>query len=158
MKRRPRLEVLDLSGMKWDGGAPMPQLLAGTRRATVLCYESPETGGDECLMEICFDGCSTVRMGHPNDEVLHAHPLYRCGMKFYEAHLVHNSPWLDEHRRMNSVHEAHSDATWASLNHYFLAFHDEVVEAIAQGISARRLEGDMASELARVAREMAADV
>lgn len=34
----PSVEVLDL-GLKWDGGAPMPQLLMNHRRAVVLCYE-----------------------------------------------------------------------------------------------------------------------
>jgi len=58
---------------------------------------------------------------------------------------------------MNSVHARHSDETWGRLNHYLSTFHDEVVEAVAQGISARRLAGDMATELARAASELAAD-
>lgn len=56
------------------------------------------------------------------------------------------------------MHEYHSDATWDRLNHYFLPFHDEVVEALARGITARRLDGDMASELGRAAAELASDV
>jgi hypothetical protein len=39
-----------------------------------------------------------------------------------------------------------------------LAFHDEVVEAIAGGISVRRLKGDMTAELARSAAGLATDV
>lgn len=82
----------------------------------------------------------------------------RCGegLSFYEAHVVHDSPWLEEHRRMNTVHDYHSDATWERLHHYFLAFHDEVVEALARGISARRVSGDMSAEALRVAAEVAA--
>ena len=71
-------------------------------------------------------------MGHPNDEVLHGHSLWGKGLTFYEAHIVHDSPWLEEHRQMNAVHDYHSDATWERLHHRFVAFHDEVVEALAK--------------------------
>ncbi|UFN43301.1 hypothetical protein [Nocardioides okcheonensis] len=155
MKHRAQVEVLDL-GLKWDAGAPLPMLVAGARSAIVLCYESLATGEGEHVIEIRFEGCSNIRMGHPNDEVLHGHPFWGRGLSFYEAHVVHDSPWLEEHRRINSVHDYHSDATWDRLNHYFLAFHDEVVEALARDISARRVSGDMAAESARVAAEVAA--
>ncbi len=151
-----RAEVLDL-GLKWDAGAPMPMLIAGARRAVVLCYESLATGEEEHVIEISFEGCSNVQMGHPNDEVLHGHPLWGRGLSLYEAHVVHNSPWLEEHRRINSVHDYHSDATWERLHHYLLAFHDEVVEALASDISARRVSGDMVAESLRAAAELAAE-
>lgn len=156
MRHRRRAEVLDL-GLKWDAGAPLPMLISGARSTVVLCYESLATGDGEYLIEIRFEGCSNVRMGHPNDEVLHGHPLWGRGLSFYEAHVVHDSPWLEEHRRINSVHDYHSDATWERLNHYFLAFPDEVVEALARDISARRVSGDMAAESLRVAAEVAAE-
>lgn len=156
-RRRPRVraEVVDL-GIKWDAGAPLPMLLAGSNLAVVLCYESLASGDGDFVMEIRLEGTLSVRMGHPNDEVLHGHPLWPAGLKFYEAHVIHDSPWLEEHRRVNSVHDYHSDDTFERCKHYFLAFHDEVVEALATNVSARRVEGDMATEALRVAAEIAA--
>ena len=152
MTGTPQLEVIDLDGLKWDIGAPMPVLLAGRQDAVVLCYEGSTSGAEELsVMEIRFEMYTSVRMGHPNDEVIEGHPLWACGMEPYEAHKVHNSPLLAEHRRINSVHPQHKDERWADKSHYFLAFHDEVVEALADRISARRLEGTMAAELARAA-------
>lgn len=108
-------------------------------------------------MEVAFTGCVSARMGGPNDEALHGHPLYEHGLKFYEAHRVANSPWLAEQRAINAVHEYHDDRGWDRYNHYLLAFHDEMVEALATSIAARRLPGSMAEELARLASEMAED-
>lgn len=153
----PRPELVDLGGLKWDAGAPMPKLLVGSHDAVVLCYESLSTGSDEYVMEIRFEGCFSARMGVPNEEVLHGHPLWEHGLRHYEAHIVHNSHLLEHHRRINSVHDYHRDEVWDALNHYFLVFHDEVVEVLARGISARRLDGDMATELAKVAAELAAE-
>lgn len=157
MTSQPRLEVVDLGDMQWDAGAPMPRLLVGSQHAVVLCYESLSTGSGEFVMEVRFEGCMSARMGHPNEEVLHGHPLWNHGLKHYEAHIVHSSPLLAEHRWINSIHDYHRDEEWTPLNHYFLAFHDEVVEILARRISARRLDGDMATELARAAAELAAE-
>ena len=157
MTSSPQLEVVDTGGLKWDAGAPMPKLLVGSQHAVVLCSESPTAGSDEYVMEIRFDGCFSARMGHPNDEVLHGYPLWAHGLRHYEAHVVHNSQLLEEHRRVNSVRDYHRDEVWDALNHYFLVFHDEVVEVLARGISARRLDGDMATALARAAAELAAE-
>ena len=131
-------------------------LLAGANFAVVLCYESLASGDGGFVIEIRFEGSLSVRMGHPNDEVLQGHPLWPAGLKLYEAHVIHDSPWLEEHRRVNSVHDHHSDATFDGRKHYFLAFHDEVVEALANDVSARRLKGDMATEALRVAAQIAA--
>jgi hypothetical protein len=154
MTSPPRIEVLDL-GVNWDGGAPMPQLLIGSHTAVILCYEQLASLEDEDhVIKIKFDDCLSVRMGHPNDEVLHAHPYWDLGLQGYEAHLVHDSPLIREHRRINAHHEWHSDSEWDQLNHYFLVFHDEVVEAVAKGIGATRVPGDLATELAQVAAEL----
>lgn len=157
MTSAPHVDVVDLGELKWDGGTPMPKLLVGGQHAVVLCYESLATGFDEYVMEVRFDGCVSARMGDPNEEVLHGHPLWEHGLRHYEAHVVHNSQLLREYRRINSVHDYHRDEVWDALNHYFLVFHDEVVEVLARSMSARRLDGDMATELAKAAAELAAE-
>lgn len=143
--------------MTWDTGAPLPRLLVGSRHAVVLCYANVSSDSSGFVMEIRFDGCLSARIGHPNDEVLHGHPLWDFGLVPYEAHIVHNSPLHAEHRRINSAHEHHRDEAWADLNHYLLVFHDDIVEVLAQGISARRLDGDMPTELMRAAAELAVE-
>ena len=90
-----------------------------------------------------FDGQVSVRFGHPNDEVLSGHPLYGRGLEPYAAHEVHNSALLAEHVRINSVHPSHDAASWAEVRHYFLVFHDDIVEVLAEGISAQRATGTM---------------
>lgn len=150
-----RAEVVDL-GVKWSGGAPMPLLLTAMDVALLLCYEALADAENEHVMEVRFDGCLSARMGHPNDEVLSGHPLWGKGLKFYEAHLIHDSALIAEHRRLNSVHPYHRDEVFDRLNHYLLVFKDEVVEVLAQHVSARRVDGDMATEAKRAASDVAA--
>lgn len=155
MTTTPHAEVLDL-GLPWDGGAPLPQLITDGSTAVVLCYGQLASQDEERhVIRIAFEGCASVRMGHPNDEVLHGHPLWGHGLELYEAHLIHDSPFLAEHRRINAQHAQHSDAHWDELHHYLLVFHDEVVEVLAEGISATRVAGDLGAAVAQAATEFA---
>ncbi|MEJ2579686.1 MAG: hypothetical protein P8Z68_11440 [Kineosporiaceae bacterium] len=90
-----------------------------------------------------FDGQVSVRFGHPNDEALSGHPLNGRGLEPYAAHEVHNSALLAEHARINSIHPHHDPARWAKVRHYFLAFRDDVVEVLAEGVSAGTARGTM---------------
>jgi len=98
---------------------------------------SPSDTGDADLIRIDISGYASVRMGSPNDDALHGHPLHGRGLVPYEAHEVHNSAWLEEHIRVNSAHPAHRDASWRQQRHILLAFHDEMVEVLCREISAR---------------------
>ncbi len=139
-------EVIDL-GVQWDAGAPLPHLVAGGLRAAIICRSalhdptwdgtwttmvSPSDTGESDLIRIDISGYASVRIGSPNDEALHGHPLHGRGLVAYEAHEVHNSAWLEEHIRVNSVHPAHRDAPWRGLRHILLAFHDEMVEVLCR--------------------------
>ena len=44
---------------------------------------------------------------------------------------------------MNSVHPLHSEAPFRELHHYVLLFHDEMLEALADGIEARPARGTL---------------
>lgn len=156
-------EVIDL-GVHWDTGAPLPHLVAGGLRAAIICRSalhdptwdgtsttmvSPSDTEEADLIRIDISGYASVRIGSPNDEALHGHPLHGRGLVTQEAHEVHNSAWLEEHIRVNSVHPAHRDEPWRRLRHILLAFHDEMVEVLCREISARVLRGnfgDVASD------------
>ena len=95
-----RAEVVDIPGLAWDGGAPMPVLLATDIQALFACYLPTE---DDRVVVAQVERYSSVRLGLPNDEVVHGHP---CGadLMHYGVHVIHDSPWLAEVRSIESVH------------------------------------------------------
>jgi hypothetical protein len=50
---------------------------------------------------------------------------------------VLNPAWVEKTIRVNSVHPSHSHTQFRQLHHYALLFHDEMVEALADGIGRR---------------------
>jgi hypothetical protein len=161
-------EVLDL-GFRWDIGAPLPHLLCNGSRAFVVCFaERPDQSFDGTSVEIVSPddertdwfgiielwGCASVRLGAPNDEAIEGHPLEGKGLAGYVAHEVRNSAWLEEHIRINSVHPNHSDEIWRARRHYFLMFHDEMFEAIADGIQGRVVHSSLRCVLDQLTTEL----
>jgi hypothetical protein len=80
---------------------------------------------------IRFSGYLKMQFGHPNDEVLGGHPLYARGLKPYTFHFVENSPWFEEVKRQNSVHDRHSNSWAKDTKHYIITFHDDTLEVLA---------------------------
>ncbi|MDB4942842.1 MAG: hypothetical protein JWP97_2376 [Labilithrix sp.] len=132
----------------WDVGAPLPHVLTGSGRAgLVYVAREPVTGWDgtsvhvrsaadeelDTVAVVWFERVAGVRVGAPNDEVIHGHPLHGRGLAPYDAHCIVNSRWKSELQTINSVHSQFNVARWAACNHYFLAFHDEAVECAAHG-------------------------
>ena len=72
--------------------------------------------------------------GHPNEEVLHGHPLFEKGVVRFGVSQVLNSSWIKDLERVNSVHEKHRSGWQASLNHYIFSFHDSTFECVAAEI------------------------
>jgi hypothetical protein len=152
-------------GVEWDTGAPTPVLLSGRRTlvafyrrsgVAALGYDTPvarDTAHDEGVAVIEFQRARIVKIGSPNDEVLHGHPLWGSGLRFYSAHVVENSPWVRELVDINRVHSRFDPARWADVRHYVLAFHDETLECIARDAVARLEPGTMADVVRRLARE-----
>jgi hypothetical protein len=107
----------------------------------------PSTSEHELWAIIEFHSCASVRFGAPNDEAVHGHPLWEKGLELYAAHEVHNSPWLEEHIRINAVHPQHSEEPWRRLHHYMLLFHDEMLECLALGFTARLARTNLAAAM-----------
>jgi hypothetical protein len=151
-------------GVQWDVGAPLPHLLTSGLRTLLAFYLSepdPQWDGtyvrvvdpsDEqpaSLALVEFVACSAVKMGPPNDEVIHAHPLYGRGLAAYQPLTVVNSRWIAELIAINRVHEQFSAAHWEGQHHFLFPFHDETVEAVARDVRLATSREPMRALLAR---------
>ena len=161
-------QVIDF-GPRWDGGAPLPHLISNGSRAFIVCHAdqpdphwdgtyvtvvSPADSHTSLFVVIELWGCHDIRLGGPNDEAMHGHPLHGKGLAGYQAHEVLNSAWIEEAIKVNSVHPQHSDAPFRQLHHYVLLFHDEMAEALARGIEARLVPGTMRAILSELAESL----
>lgn len=78
-----------------------------------------------------FEGVLQFRLGYPNDEALHGHPLAKHGMQQYQAYLVENSPLIAEIENQNRVHPAFRPGIYDKFRHWVVTFHDETLEVLA---------------------------
>ena len=109
----------------------MPVLIATDDRKLFACYL--RTDVDRVVVGE-FQRCTSVRFGLPNDEVVHGHP---CGTDLmgHQVHVIHDSPWLEDLRQIESVHRQAAEHPLANSLHYFMTFHDSSLEAIATGLA-----------------------
>src|ERR1051326_1053079 len=136
--------------VSWDHGAPLPHLLKNDYRTflvfflqdvdpnwdgTYVSVREPNSNVSEKLALVAFERCICAKMGTPNDEVLHGHPLYGKGLAAYEAMSVENSTWLNDLEKINAVHSCYKAEFWRSLKHYILPFHDSTFECVARGFT-----------------------
>jgi hypothetical protein len=157
----PWAEPIDLA-VQWDTGAPLPHLVSNGSTAVLICYASavdPSWDGTYAtvvsptdpepaqLLEFTFERCHATKFGGPNDEVISGHPLFSRGLEPYEPHIVHNSPWIAEAERINSVHPLHQGGWSQRLKHYFFMFHDEMFEALAVDLRVAQVHGVLEDRL-----------
>jgi len=76
-----------------------------------------------------FDGVTDYHFGAPNDERLHAHPLYPVGLSFYGFYEAHGTSRLAERK---------------GKKHWIITFHDETLEVVADSahVVSSRIEGE----------------
>lgn len=154
-------EPIDLAA-QWDTGAPLPHLVSNGSAAVLICYASavdPSWDGTYAavvsptdpmpaqLLEFTFERCHATKFGGPNDEVISGHPLFSRGLEPYGPHIVHNSPWIAEAERINSVHPLHQGGWSQRLKHYFFMFHDETFEALAADLRVDQVHGVLEDRL-----------
>ncbi len=158
-------EVIDL-GAVWDRGAPLTHFISNGSQTVIVCRAkntpadwdgrsvrvvSAQDSDESPLIVFTFDLCFSTRFGYPNDEVLSGHALYGRGLDFYQAHLVHNSEWIEEIDRINSVHPNFRPV---EAQHYLLAFHDETFEVIAEKIDVQSVRGNLGDVLLAATRKL----
>ena len=93
----------------WDTGAPLPHFIQNDHKTFLTFYvrepdpdwdgsyvtvRDPGDGSVETLALVEFFGCSSAKLGSPNDEVFEGHPLSGKGLDGYNAQRVVNSRWL----------------------------------------------------------------
>jgi hypothetical protein len=167
----PWAEPLGL-GVRWDLGAPLPHLVSNGSTAVLLCHAStvdphwdgtyvsvvsPADHEPVSLLQFTFEGCHATKFGGPNDEVLSGHALYSRGLEGYQPHIVHNSPWIAEEERINSVHSYHRGGWHERMRHYFFVFHDEMFEALAREVRVESVHGILLDRLQQAARNVIQD-
>ena len=97
-----------------------------------------------------FERCGSKKLGSPNEEVFHGHPLYGKGLDGYTAQIVRNSKWLAELEGINQVHERYDSDRWRKLKHFVFWFHDSTFECIAEDYKVEVFHETLAQILARV--------
>lgn len=155
--------------VRWDTGAPLPQLLVNDQRALLLFYvkvpdpswdgtyatiKDPASAQRESLALVAFKRCHAAKLGAPNDEVFHGHPLAGKGLEAYRAQQVMSSRWIAELQRINSVHRGYRPETWGACNHYIFWFHDTTFECIAEGFEVELHACSMSELLATASRRL----
>jgi hypothetical protein len=107
------------------------------------------------LAVVEFEHCVCTKMGTPNEEVLHGHPLHGKGLIGYRALVVENSNWLKELEAINAVHSHYKADGWRELKHYILPFHDSTFECVARGFKVETRETTLPKLLAEVCQRFA---
>jgi hypothetical protein len=151
-------ETIDFP-VKWDAGAPMPHLLTNGYRTFLLFYlpnDYSEDGRTESVALVQFHRCMSSKLGDPNEEVFHGHPLNGKGLEPYTAQIVRNSRWIKELESINKVHSQYNQELWRSLNHYILWFHDDTFECIAKSYEVEVFQKSMDEVLGEAAKRIRA--
>jgi hypothetical protein len=153
----------------WDTGAPLPHLITSEYRTFLTFYLSnrdPKRDGtyvmvrnpcDESPQKLAlieFHKCRSVKLGDPNDEVLHGHPLYGKGLEPYSAQIVENSPWIADLEAINKVHDYYNPDSWRRLKHFVFWFHDTTFECVAESFTVELFHESMKQLLARVCERL----
>jgi hypothetical protein len=155
--------------VSWDTGAPLPHLLQNDHR-TILTFflrdmdpnwdgsyssvRHPDSDVGEKLAVVEFERCLCTKIGTPNDEVIHGHPLNGKGLAGYEAMSVKNSTWLKELEAINAVHKCYKPEAWRDLQHYILPFHDCTFECVARGFKVQTHQMPLSELLSDICKRL----
>jgi hypothetical protein len=161
----PYAERVDL-GVRWDTGALMPVLLSGLRtfvafylRSRHSRFDRPDPvvrdpPADHGIGIVEFKQVTSVKIGSPNDEVLHGHPLWGSGLEHYRAHEVRNSRWIIKLMNVNRVDQRFDEGHWSGARHFVLTFHDGTLECVAHRTVTRTApDATMPEVITRLSRE-----
>jgi hypothetical protein len=155
--------------VQWDTGAPLPHVLVNDFKVfLIFCVKvvdpkwdgthatvkNPASDRAEPLALVEFKRCHSTRLGSPNDEVFHGHALAGKGLDGYTAQVVHNSRWIAEIQKINSVHSGYRPEGWQKVNHYVFWFHDTTFECIAESFHLELRECSMPELLADACRRL----
>jgi len=141
--------VIELNELQSSVGSPCPSLLMDGANLYVA-YHMQEESTDfelEAIGLVKFSSVYLHKLGAPNGEAFHGHPLYENGLRPFGTYLVENSSWIKECMVRNRVHPYHSDEQFKLFNHYVWSFHDETLEVIAKSYKFQLTQGSPNSVL-----------
>jgi hypothetical protein len=156
--------------ISWDTGAPLPHLLQSDYRAFLVFFlreidprwdgtyvhvRHPAGPDTQKLGVVEFERCICTKMGTPNDEVFHGHPLYGKGLVGYRAQRVENSNWLKELEAINAVHSNYKPDASRTFKHYILPFHDSTFECVAKDLKVEVRETTLTKLLVELCQRFA---
>jgi hypothetical protein len=133
------IELLQLPQM--EPGAPCP-LVISSEHGLVVSYWAVETkppadyGPTVPVAFLVFHRPYAHQFGPPNEEAITSHPLASVGLHPYGCFRIHDSSWIFQLEKMNSVHRYHSSEPFRQMKHYAVVFHDSTFECIAHGLTA----------------------
>jgi len=128
-------------------GAPCPMVVASGAALSVAYYPRSAdevNASDEPVVLATFLHPYAHLFGPPNDEAFEGHPLAARGLNPYRVYEVRGSSWIRMLERMNSVHDLHKPEHFEAYRHFIFAFHDEIFECIARGVSTSHHRGRVA--------------
>ncbi len=120
---------------KMDTGSPRPELYFSDDLYCTYYLPDFVCSENEKVAVLRFEGVLHFRMGHPNDEALHGHPLHKYGLEQYDFFLVSHSPLMAEIEARNAVHMWHRPGMYSHLKHWIVTFHDETLEVVSRSAS-----------------------
>jgi hypothetical protein len=162
-------ETLDFP-VQWEIGVPLPYLMVNDRRALLAFLvhqpdpnwdgssakyiQGPKSTHVEPLALVEFEHCASAKLGGPNDEVFHGHPLHGKGLEANRAQRVVNSRWLAELEAINRVHDLYRPEFWRNQNHYVFWFHDKTFECLARSYRVEVFRETWAEMFARMVQRL----
>lgn len=127
---QPSLEEW-LEPPQMDPGTPQPAIHFDRHRVRCAYHtlSHPDNSRETALVQ--FEGVLDIRVGPPNDEAIHGHPLFAFGLRSYAFYIVRNSPHILELEKRNRVHSQHRPENYLRFSHWIATFHDEMLEVVA---------------------------
>lgn len=153
----------------WDSGAPIPHVISSGLDTYLIYYLreiddkwdgtyakviDPTSNEDLPIAVVNFKNSYSYKFGGANDEVIHGHYLWGKGLASYSAHIIMNSNWIREEEKINSIHDYYKPERWKERKHYFLLFHDELFECIADGYEIKTYSEPFKSVLLKVLNDL----
>lgn len=113
-------------------GSPSPEFYFNGKDLYCTYYVRGETRPSfEEVAVLCFHSVLHFCVGHPNDEALEGHLLYKHGLRFYDFFLIEHSPLIKDLEMRNEVHIFHKPGMYSRFKHWIATFHDETLEVVS---------------------------
>jgi hypothetical protein len=158
--------VISLQGVPSpSAGAPCPLVLSDEYRL-LLAYivhrvdpdwdgvprsVEPQTEGQTIAL-IRFNDPLAFMWGHPNVDILGAHPLASRGLQSYSPAEVQQSSWIRHMEQMNSIHPQHTPELFSNFRHLIFPFHDSTFECVVRDFEISTWYGSIRSVLPQMMR------